>query len=353
MHLEAVHNVQQNVDRLLEWSLSEQSVGVGSGDTTVTNNLKGRSSKSLVESLSKSNHPVPGSLLQMKGISVHRVDGLGRKISFSTRSVNSNKHYIQHKTNNNQKCSINSADSKEQEEHAINRWANGCEHSCRICKKNSKHFTSFTKQNLLKHLKAVHEISERDYKDEFKCSNLVTRTNSINCKECKAKVKRLPTSLSMHFKKHGLNIRTYWQKHIKPSSVLLSLPLTSRGSHLKGRGGVSGKIPESKIYKCTSPDCARSFDNTTALNHHRSWHVRKDKGIGQGLGSMQMQPVVLLNKVVKDEISASYKDKEEVVVETDPLDMLEVDLNDEVESDGEDIELCTTPADVSTIVEEN
>ena len=40
MHLEAVHNVQQNVDRLLEWSLSEQSVGVGSGDTTVTNNLK-------------------------------------------------------------------------------------------------------------------------------------------------------------------------------------------------------------------------------------------------------------------------------------------------------------------------
>ena len=46
-----------------------------------------------------------------------------------------------------------------QQEQAINRWANGCEHGCRICRKNGKNFTSFTKQGLLKHLEAEHEVS--------------------------------------------------------------------------------------------------------------------------------------------------------------------------------------------------
>ncbi len=39
------------------------------------------------------------------------------------------------------------------------RWANGCEHGCRLCKKEGKHFISFARQGLIKHLEMEHSIS--------------------------------------------------------------------------------------------------------------------------------------------------------------------------------------------------
>ena len=40
MHLEAVHNIQQNVNSLLQWALVEQGVGKNEASRAVTNGVK-------------------------------------------------------------------------------------------------------------------------------------------------------------------------------------------------------------------------------------------------------------------------------------------------------------------------
>ena len=80
----------------------------------------------------------------MKGITVELVDKQG----------------VQHNTINLAQQQQERAGARlGQQERAINKWANGCEHGCRICRKLGETFTSFTRQGLLKHLKIEHEVS--------------------------------------------------------------------------------------------------------------------------------------------------------------------------------------------------
>ena len=102
--------------------------------------------------------PVPGPLLNIKGITVQRVDEQGGQRSGPV-TPNLNPHQQQIKQRAEAQRAQQTAAQMRQQEQAINRWANGCEHGCRICRKNGKNFTSFTKQGLLKHLEAEHEVS--------------------------------------------------------------------------------------------------------------------------------------------------------------------------------------------------
>jgi len=320
---------------------------VGSTVSAVANimSMKGISiQRSLDSSTPKA--PVPGPLLNIKGITVQRVDEPGK----ATTPVKQVQGRVGVDAARAQQLT---AAQLRQQEQAINRWANGCEHGCRICRKNGKNFTSFTKQGLLKHLEAEHEVSgksgvytERDYKEEFKCLNLITRASNTSCKECGARIKRIPTSLNMHLKKHGLNIRTYWLKHLKPPSMPVvngtgGIPLRGRGSRPRGpRGGMMRGMSRPGIHKCTMPNCTRSFDNVTALNLHRSWHGR---GGGRGMptprgrGRPSQDPVVVLNRV--DGENQEGGDGEEMVMEMDPMDMLEVGIGDGDEERGEEVEV--------------
>jgi len=354
MHLEAVHNVQQHGEGLLQWTLTQQSVeeNVGSTVSAVANimSMKGISiQRSLDGGPSAPKAPVPGPLLNIKGITVQRVDEQGGQRSGPV-TPNLNPHQQQIKQRAEAQRAQQTAAQMRQQEQAINRWANGCEHGCRICRKNGKNFTSFTKQGLLKHLEAEHEVSERDYKEEFKCLNLITRASNTSCKECGARIKRIPTSLNMHFKKHGLNIRTYWLKHLKPPNMPVvngaavgrgGIPLTGRGSRPRGpRGGMMRGMSRPGIHKCTMPNCTRSFDNVTALNLHRSWHGRGGgRGAPRGRGVPGMQPVVVLNRV-DGEKQPEDGEGEEMVMEMDPMEMLEVGIGD-VDDDerGEEVEV--------------
>jgi len=347
MHLEAVHNVQQHGEGLLQWALSQQSVedNVGSTVSAVANimSMKGISiQRSADGTISTPKGPVPGPLLNIKGITVQRVEEQGGGVSSSNTVSQNPQHQSQSKVDALR--AQQSAAQLRQQEQAINRWANGCEHGCRICRKNGKNFTSFTKQGLLKHLESEHEVSERDYKEEFKCLNLITRASNTSCKECGARIKRIPTSLNMHFKKHGLNIRTYWLKHLKPPTMPVlngasplgrgGIPLSGRGSRPRGpRGGMVRGMSKPGIHKCTMPNCTRSFDNVTALNLHRSWHGRG--GRGRGRGRPGMQPVVVLNRVDGEKEPAG----EEMVMEMDPMDMLEVGIGDADDERGEEVEV--------------
>merc|ERR1719422_1221342 len=89
------------------------------------------------------------------------------------------------------------------------------------------------------------------------------------------------------------------------------------------------------IHKCTMPNCTRSFDNVTALNLHRSWHGRGGgRGIPsqRGRGRPMADPVVVLNRV-------DGENQEEMVMEMDPMDMLEVGIGDGDEERGEEVEV--------------
>jgi len=208
MHLETMHNIQQHCDGLLDWTLSQQNVedSEGLNDSSVVSNslkeIKIQESWSLSSTVKAT---VPEALLNMQGITIHCVDE-PRKAG--PQHVKARADITQHL----------SAANKTREEQLIENWANGCEHGCKICKKLGKYFKSFTKQGLLKHLRVEHEMTERDYKEMFKSVTLITRTNRTPCRECGERIKRTPSSLNMHLKKHGLNIRSYWSKHNKPNT---------------------------------------------------------------------------------------------------------------------------------------
>ena len=102
--------------------------------------------------------PVPGPLLNIKGITVQRVDEQGRSTVGTPNMAQQQQERLKNQRAEAHRASVTAAQMRQQEQ-AINRWANGCEHGCRICKKLGKNFTSFTKQGLLKHLETEHEVS--------------------------------------------------------------------------------------------------------------------------------------------------------------------------------------------------
>jgi len=321
LHLEVMHNMQQHGDRLLDWTLSQQSVegNVGMNGLGIQRSLDGVPST-----------PVPGPLLNMKGITVQRVDESGEASAQSQKE--------KARAGAAKAEQLNAVQMRHQEQQAINTWANGCEHGCRICKKNGKYFKSFTKPGLLKHLQTEHEVSERDYKDEFKCLNLVTRASYTMCKECGARLKRIPTSLSLHLKKHGLNIRTYWLKHLKLPNISVLDGTGTGGIHLaRGvRGGITKRgMSRTGIYKCTVPNCTKSFDNMRALKLHISWHGRGDVPRGRG---HPLQDTAVVNDRVDGENQLGG-DGEEMVMEMDPMDILELGIGDADEERGDYVEV--------------
>jgi len=181
MHLVAVHNIQQQGDRLLQWVLAQR--------VAVQKSQKGyRKHRVMSGGLQAHNPVVPAPLLKMSGITV-TVDPGHPGTSLAQRQL---------------------------QERAVSLWANGCEHACRICKKFGNTFSSFSKQGLLKHLLTEHQVSEVEYKAEFQCHTLMTRASTTQCMECQTRIKRHPDSWSSHLSKHRLNITSYWLKHIKP-----------------------------------------------------------------------------------------------------------------------------------------
>ena len=67
----------------------------------------------------------------------------------------------------------------------------------------------------------------------------------MTCKECGAKVKRIPTSLNHHLRKHNLNIRSYWLKHLKPASM----PIIRNNNQMVNGGA--------KSFACDLAGCTR------------------------------------------------------------------------------------------------
>jgi len=328
MHLEVVHSVLNNSEGLLNWTLSQQNVGETVPEEATSASKKGiiiqrswslsssspeesciqspnleeswNRSPNLGNSLPISSTPkssVPRTLFNMKGITVCRVkecikDTLQQKQQMKVREEAERSKKL-------------TAAKIRQQEQAITQWANGCEHGCRICRKNGINFRSFTKQGLLKHLMTEHDLSERDYKEEF--SKLITRVSNTTCKECGARIKRTPASLNIHLKKHGLNIKTYWVKHLQPHNLAAG---TGRGSIQKGPRGILMGKARPVLGELPSP--------------HRSRH-------SGGIGQSAVDDVGVLNKGATVEHGGN--EGGDKVMDIDPTDMLEVVIGDEVEED--------------------
>jgi len=325
MHLEAVHNVQQHSESLLQWALGQQNmeVNISYNGVTVTSkmNVGGSRIQASVNERTPNSSSLLSPLLQIKGITVQRVQGQECAVPSSEKpSLNP-----QHQSEVRAKALV--AGQLRHQENAVNRWANGCEFGCRICRKNGKYFTSFTKQELLKHLHSQHEVSQSEYKEEF--GNLISRASYIPCKECGTRVKRIPTSLNSHFKKHGLNTQSYWLKHIQPHAILPpngGIPFGRGVTPVPGRGGWQPRGQRGVIVKHVSNigrgKCSMSKhssllnNNVRVITPYKSFHERGRRG--RGFGTPVIHPVVVSNMVdIKKEAVG-----EDMVLESDPTAML-------------------------------
>ena len=119
--------------------------------------------------------------------------------------------------------------------------------------------------------------TEREYKEEFKISNLMTKFSMTTCKECSSKVRRSPPSLKTHLSNHGLTIRNYWLKHLKQ---VMSIPSSSIATIFSWIGSASKKMERKELskpgdYNCGVENCTASFVTEKSLNLHRVWHRRR------------------------------------------------------------------------------
>ena len=214
LHLVAVHNVQQHADSMLEWLLTQQGVVE---QRKIQTELRGITDSRIVELASSSRRMSAGQrvpsarmlapVLNIKGLTIERVQDGSTSLALKQR----------------------------QQHMAVSQWANGCVHGCRSCIKLGKTFSSSTRQGLLKHLQVEHEmsgrrkrnsslfifrhLSEEDYKEKFQLRTLVSRVGTMLCKECGGRVKRQPRSLAAHMRKHGMDLASYWMKHIRPKNL--------------------------------------------------------------------------------------------------------------------------------------
>jgi len=267
MHLVAVHNMQQHGDRLLEWVLAQQGLGQVPGSVAIENSEMGNINHRVMNGGTQARKTaVPAPLLKMKGITVTRGPG---DTSLAQRQAQGR---------------------------AVSQWANGCEHGCRICKKFGKTWSSFTRQGLVSHLQTEHVVSEQEYKKEFQCQSLVTRASTTQCMECSTRVRRHPASWTSHLVKHGLNMTSYWLKHVKPKR--------------SQRAG-------------SSPTCWKPMARPPCVSLIR--RAVSDNGGGSGAGGTVTTPVGGDSVAVEDS-------------GVNPMDMLELQMGDSFHMEKDDFD---------------
>lgn len=236
LHLEAVHNIATNCEKLLSYTLNQQ---IGCDPE---------------ENMHQNKAAVPAGVNVISEGGEIASDGSGGLAGM-----------------------VPTAAQMRHQEQTINRWANACEHGCRLCNQQGKSFMSLNREGLLEHLEQVHKMSGKEYKERFKVVNLITRANNMTCKECGQRVKRTPISLNSHLKKHGMNHRSYWLKHLKPAGVP-NMRQLMQNAHNAGFN---------RPIMCDLPDCNRTFENATALSLHKSWHLNK---AWQNRGKTEVSP---------------------------------------------------------------
>ena len=140
-------------------------------------------------------------------------------------------------------------------------------------------------------------FAEQDYKEEFQCPSLVTRASTTQCMECSTRVKRHPSSWSSHLIKHGLNITSYWLKHVKPRRQ-------------PKRAG-------------SSPSCWMPRPGPPSVGLLR--RAVSDHGRGSSAGGTEATPVGRASVAVEEN-------------EVNPMDMLEVQMGDTFHMEKDDFD---------------
>jgi len=349
MHLENVHSISQNADQLLKWALSQQnppgsgkssgggSGGGGSSTLSSVASILGMKGITITKDNSSPANGVPNSLINIKGITVQKVsDGTSQPSMPSTPRGRGGMSPAGRGGINRPSA----ANIGRQQEQAIERWSNACEHGCRLCKRMGKNFTTFHRNTLVRHLETEHNTGERDYKEEFKCQNLITRASNMTCAECKHKVKRIPSSLNAHVKRHGMNIRQYWIKHVAPKGSALATfnPGVPSGGGMAngqfrgqpfrgGRGWMRGSpIPRgARGGGAGGPNFRPGMRPPIRAPLNQATKETKVNGT--------YQPKVMLNRMDDDTIAreqAGLGGDDAMEVELDPLTLLEMGMGEDV-----------------------
>jgi len=289
-------------------------------------------------SSSSPSNGVPNSLINIKGITVQKVsDDVKLTGSPVTGMAPRGRGPPPAMRGGATRPTMQQANIARQQDQAIERWSNACEHGCRLCRSQGKNFSTFHRNQLVKHLESEHRVGEREYKEEFKCQNLITRAANLTCAQCKHKVKRIPTSLSPHLKKHGMTIRQYWMKHVAPKGSALatysaSPAFRAQQSLARGVGPARGFPRGGPVPRGGRGGFTPAFRGTIRpqIRPNVVSQVQQKAPAVNGNGPF---PKVMLNRVDDDTIAreeAGLGDDDAMEVELDPLTLLEMGMGDDV-----------------------
>ena len=125
-------------------------------------------------------------------------------------------------------------------ENKSEKWMNGCIFECKKCN-NPEHFT--TRSKLILHLHQTHEMSIKEYVDQFK--TLFSKFASHECKICQRSVRWDKDSIIAHLEKvHTMTTDAYVRDHLKEDYDVI-LRSVSRMQQKKKDKGVEKAAPAS------------------------------------------------------------------------------------------------------------
>ena len=144
----------------------------------------------------------------------------------------------------------------------------------------------------------------------------MTRASTTQCMECQTRVKRHPSSWSSHLIKHGLNITSYWLKHIKPKRQL------QRAGSSPTCWKPSPRPPSASLLRKAVSEQGRGSSTVTPPVGRDSMAVEDDEVNPMDMLEVQMGDTFHMEKEDFDEIG----DKD-VGLDNDQADTVDEDIN--------------------------
>ena len=167
------------------------------------------------------------------------------------------------------------------------------------------------------------------------------RCSRTRCKECGASMQKHPVSLDIHLRKHGLDITSYWMKHIRPQQMPYKIHAKSSSDFSKPSPGV---LAESLLKRSSESEQVRVKSRTGLIGTYHGGVIKKveEKVIVKNLLDVKVpegdeKELIDFNNeaagIKKTSIVSAVKEENGsnvsvIDVDADPLEINQSDINE-------------------------